>query len=237
MSGTESSSRFRKRPSERFAGDGIDVREPGQVADERADRAAAPAARRAASAAACRARAPRARRRARARAPPSGAGRTRPARGRRSAPALRRAAPSPALVTVCYLAVAGLECAVADAGQLARSRARRGRRSPGSGSRAPGVRSNSSRSRELGGAVDGVAVVREALRHRVGCEQHALVVAAPLAFRAFERRPVADRDHRVLEERAPAVVRVDVARDDGLRRRSSPRAAAAVALRRASPRS
>ena len=42
------------------------------------------------------------------------------------------------------------------------------------------------------------------------------MVAAPLAFRAFERRPVPDRDHRVLEERPPAVVRVDVSCDDGL---------------------
>src|SRR4029077_6410430 len=56
----------------------------------------------------------------------------------------------------------------------------------------------------------------EALRQRVGSEQDALVVPAPLAFRAFKRRPVPDRDHRVLEERPPAFVRVDVACDDGL---------------------
>ena len=46
MSGTDRSSRFRKRPSERLRGDRVDVREPGQVADDRADRAAAAASRR-----------------------------------------------------------------------------------------------------------------------------------------------------------------------------------------------
>jgi hypothetical protein len=69
---------------------------------------------------------------------------------------------------------------------------------------------------QLGGARDGVAVVGEALGDRVGREQDAFVVASALAFGALERRPVPDRDHRVLEERAPAVVRVDVAGDDGL---------------------
>ena len=59
--GTESSSRLRKRPSERFGGDRVDVREAGQVADERADGGAAPASRRQRRAAASRARAPRAR--------------------------------------------------------------------------------------------------------------------------------------------------------------------------------
>ena len=42
------------------------------------------------------------------------------------------------------------------------------------------------------------------------------MVAAAFALRALERRVVADRDHRVLEERAPAVVRVDVPGDDRL---------------------
>ena len=42
------------------------------------------------------------------------------------------------------------------------------------------------------------------------------MVPAPLLLRSFERPPVPDRNHRVLEERAPAVVRVHVARGDGL---------------------
>ena len=39
MSGTEASSRLRKRPSESSFETGIDVREAGEVADDRADRA------------------------------------------------------------------------------------------------------------------------------------------------------------------------------------------------------
>ena len=46
MSGTDDSSRLRKRPSERLFATGIDVREAGEVADERADGRAAAAARR-----------------------------------------------------------------------------------------------------------------------------------------------------------------------------------------------
>ena len=69
---------------------------------------------------------------------------------------------------------------------------------------------------ELGGARHGAEVVREALGQRVGREQDALVVAAAFALRALQRRVVPDRDHRVLEERAPAVVRVDVPGDDRL---------------------
>ena len=46
MSGTAISSRFRKRPEREVGGDRIDVREAGQVADDRADGAPAPAARR-----------------------------------------------------------------------------------------------------------------------------------------------------------------------------------------------
>ena len=72
--------------------DRVDVREAGQVADERADRGAAPAAGRQRRAASSRGRAPRARPRARARAPPSGAGRSRRGRARRSARAPPRAA-------------------------------------------------------------------------------------------------------------------------------------------------
>ena len=46
MSGTDASSRFRKRPSERFALDRVDMGEPCQVADDRADGAAPAAPRR-----------------------------------------------------------------------------------------------------------------------------------------------------------------------------------------------
>ena len=42
------------------------------------------------------------------------------------------------------------------------------------------------------------------------------MVAAPLLLGGLERPPVPDRDHRVLQERPPAVVRVHVARGDGL---------------------
>ena len=71
--------------------DRVDVRETGEVADERADRGAAPASRAAVRVAASRARAPRARIRARARARPSAGGRSRRARARRSASAPPRA--------------------------------------------------------------------------------------------------------------------------------------------------
>ena len=70
--------------------------------------------------------------------------------------------------------------------------------------------------RELAGARDRVPVVGEALVHLVGREQHRLVVAAPLALAAVERRAVADRDERVLQADARARVRVRVAGDDGL---------------------
>ncbi len=69
---------------------------------------------------------------------------------------------------------------------------------------------------ELGGALDGLEILWEPLHDRLGRQQDALVVPTPLLLRRFERPTVADRDHRVLEERAAAVVRVDVARDDGL---------------------
>ena len=57
---------------------------------------------------------------------------------------------------------------------------------------------------ELGGAGDGVAVVREALGDLGGCEQDGLVVAAPLGLAALERGVVADRDEHVLQRRARA---------------------------------
>ena len=72
--------------------DRVDVREAGEVADERADARAAAAAGRQRVARASRGRAPRARTRGRARAPPSGGGRSRRGRAARSARAPRRGA-------------------------------------------------------------------------------------------------------------------------------------------------
>ncbi len=59
-------------------------------------------------------------------------------------------------------------------------------------------------------------VEREALEHLLGRAQVALTVPAPLRLAALERRAAADRDEDVLEQRAPRVVRVDVAGRDGL---------------------
>ena len=70
--------------------------------------------------------------------------------------------------------------------------------------------------RELTGALDRGSVVGETLVHLLRCEQHRLVVAAPLALAAVERRAVADRDERVLQADARARVRMRVAGDDGL---------------------
>ena len=69
---------------------------------------------------------------------------------------------------------------------------------------------------ELGGARDRVEIVREAFGGGLRREQDGLVVSAPLALGAFERRAVLDRHHRVLEQRALRVMRVDVARGDRL---------------------
>ena len=49
-----------------------------------------------------------------------------------------------------------------------------------------------------------------------GAAQVALAVPAPLGLAALERRAAADRDEDVLQERAPRVVRVDVAGRDRL---------------------
>ena len=62
-----------------------------------------------------------------------------------------------------------------------------------------------------GGAVEG-----EALEHLLGRAKVALPVPAPLGLAALERGPAADRDEDVLQERAPRMVRVDVAGRDGL---------------------
>ena len=77
------------------------------------------------------------------------------------------------------------------------------------------MRSNSSRSCDLGGAPDGVAVDREELEQLCGRAQDALAVAAPLVLARLERGAAADRDEHVLQRRAARVVRVDVAGRDG----------------------
>src|SRR6266511_5755293 len=69
---------------------------------------------------------------------------------------------------------------------------------------------------ELDGARDSSLVVRETRIHLLFREQHALVVAATLALRAVERRAMSDRHQRVLQADARAVVRVRIPRRDGL---------------------
>ncbi len=90
---------------------------------------------------------------------------------------------------------------------------------------------------ELDGARDRVPVVREALEHVGGSGEHALVVAAPLALAAVEGGAAANRDEHVLEHCTARVVRVRVAggdRRDTERRRKlaergiAPRVAALV---------
>ena len=77
----------------------------------------------------------------------------------------------------------------------------------------------------------------EALDHLGGRAEHRLAVAAALALAAVERGTAADRDERVLEQRPPRRVRVDVPGRDGLdaemlgqvaERRVPPRVAALV---------
>ena len=67
---------------------------------------------------------------------------------------------------------------------------------------------------DLGGARDGVAVVREPLRELGRREEDALVVPAPLRLAPLERRVAADRHEHVLQEGAAARVRVGVAGRD-----------------------
>ena len=67
-----------------------------------------------------------------------------------------------------------------------------------------------------GGALDCVPVEREAVGDLGGMPEDRLVVSAPLRLGALERRAVADRDERVLEQRPGRVVGVDVAGDDRL---------------------
>ena len=69
---------------------------------------------------------------------------------------------------------------------------------------------------ERPGALQGVEVAGEALCHRVGAEQDALTIAAPLALAALERCTVADRDEDVLQRGPSGMVCVDVAGRDRL---------------------
>ena len=69
---------------------------------------------------------------------------------------------------------------------------------------------------ELGAPSGGVPVEGEAVEHLLRRLQVALPVPPPLRLAALERRPAADCDEDVLEQRAPRVVRVDVPRCHGL---------------------
>ena len=92
------------------------------------------------------------------------------------------------------------------------SRAPRRPRSRDSGTPSSSVRSNSSRSASAALRPRCREVEREAVEHLLRRPQEALAVPAPLLLAALERRPAADRDEDVLEQRPPRVVRVDVAR-------------------------
>ena len=78
------------------------------------------------------------------------------------------------------------------------------------------MRSNSSRSASVALRSAAAAVEGEALEHLLRRAQVALAVPAPLGLAALERGPAADRDEDVLQQRAPRVVRVDVAGRDRL---------------------
>ena len=69
--------------------------------------------------------------------------------------------------------------------------------------------------RELAGALDGVAVEREALRQLARSGEDALAVAAPLRFAAVQRGAVTDRHEHVLEGGPALVVRMRIAGRDG----------------------
>ena len=62
-----------------------------------------------------------------------------------------------------------------------------------------------------GGAVEG-----EALEHLLGRAEVALPIAAPFGLATLERRAAANRDEHVLEKRAPRMMRVDVSGRDRL---------------------
>ena len=191
----------------------VDVREAGQVADDRADRAAAPAARRQDVA------------RHRAAAHLEGA----LARQLEHLPVEQEEPGEAELVDQLQLvveplaraalvavrvAVALLEGAVADAGELA-DRGLAGVREVGIPVAEVLGQVELEPFRELGRAGHRVAVMREALLPLRGLEEHALVVAAALWLAAVERGAAADRDEHVLERGAAWMVRMRVAGGDG----------------------
>jgi hypothetical protein len=69
---------------------------------------------------------------------------------------------------------------------------------------------------ELACAENGVAIIGKAVEHFVRRQEDGLVVAASLLLAALERGAAADGDENVLERNAAAVVRVDVPRGDRL---------------------
>ena len=69
---------------------------------------------------------------------------------------------------------------------------------------------------ELDASLGCRTVEGEALEHLLGSAEEALPVSAPLRLAPFERGSAADRNEDVLEQRAPRVMRVHVARRDGL---------------------
>ena len=77
--------------------------------------------------------------------------------------------------------------------------------------------------RELAAALGRSSVEGEALEHLLRRAQEALAVPPPLGLAAVERGAAAHRDEHVLEQRPSRVVGVDVARRDRLRRRDVPR--------------
>ena len=66
------------------------------------------------------------------------------------------------------------------------------------------------RLRQPNGLGDGIGVVREARRHRLGRGEHVAVVRAPHGLARIERGAVTDGDERILQERAHARVGMDV---------------------------
>ncbi len=173
--------------------DGIDVREPGQVADDRADRAPRPRPGGSADAAS-RARAPRRRSRGPSRGSRGAAGRSPTAGGRRSGRSSSRAGSAPA----CS-GVASARSARARRCRAARAGRRPGRRRSGwgSGSRARGQVEPSSVRDHAGRATPPGR--RRSARPSRRAAQHVLAVAAPLGLAGLERRAAADRDERVLQ--------------------------------------
>lgn len=107
--------------------------------------------------------------------------------------------------------VAGPQLVGADAGQrLGRRLAARGREV---GVRVTEVAGEIERDAlgDLARGADGLGDVAERVGHLRGRPQHGAAVAAPDALRGVQGEAVADGDERVLQQRAPGVVGVDVA--------------------------